>query len=101
MALTPVNAFTPAAYAIMAVGATSSNIAVPGSDNQTLYLANNGPQAVTVLLGADDTVVVTPSTGLTLLPGQSIYLGIGMNTFLAAIAAGATISSRLYIAAGA
>lgn len=101
MSLTAVSAFTPAAYAEMSVGPASSNKALPGSGNQTLYLVNAGPSAVAVLLGGS-TVAVTETTGLVLLAGQSIFLGIGSNTYIAAIALGGSPSNtQLNLAAGA
>lgn len=100
MALTPVSAFTPAGYVQLTVTQTSTNVALPGSGNTTALITNNGGSGVVILLG-NGSVVVTPATGLYLGPGQSIYLGIGANTNLAAIFPGGVFESSLNIAVGA
>jgi hypothetical protein len=94
-----VNFFTPSGYATLSVGSTSSNVAVPGSPTSIL-VTNLGPYPVAVLTGATNAVVVTPATGVIILPNQQIYLAPG--AFIAAIALGGGPSKcALYIHAGA
>jgi hypothetical protein len=38
-----------------------------------------------VLLGASSSVVSTVATGVTVMPNQSLFLGVGSNTYIAAI----------------
>ena len=95
--------FTPAAtaQAQMSVSSTSSSLAIPGSANPALYIFNSGPNAVSVLLSASGATVATAANGTVIAPGQSIFLGIGANTFISAITVGGGPSnSSLQLSAG-
>jgi hypothetical protein len=87
--------FTPAAYGQMAVSSISSNVVIPGTSNPALYLNNGGPYAVAVLLSTSSSQVVTPSTGIVIPAGASLFLGVGSNTRISAIALGGGPSNCL------
>lgn len=78
--------FAPAAAQGVSFGFSSTRVAIPGA-GAVLRIANLGPCHVTVALG-DTTVVVTQSTGLTILAGQTEYLTVGGATNIAGVAAG-------------
>jgi len=82
--------FTPDASAGASFGAASSAVALPGTlANDTLVMVTNvGSLPVAVKLGGS-TVTVTTTTGLVILAGQSVALGIGSNTYIAGAAVGA------------
>lgn len=93
-----VSFFTPTAYYTLAVGSTSSNVAIAGTP-AALLVSNAGPNPVAMLAGSSDSLTVTEATGLVLLPGQSQFIAAG--AYLAAIALGGSPSlSTLYISAG-
>lgn len=84
-------------------GGTTSNVAVPGTpaSDTILKVTNLGPCHIAIKLGASIAVVVTPSTGLIILAGQSVNLTLGANTFIAGIACGGSqSSSTVNIASG-
>jgi hypothetical protein len=72
-----------AVSSVVALGATSasSRVAVSGT---TALVTNLGPSPVFLLLGSSS-VVATVASGTALLPGASLPLTIGANTYLAAI----------------
>jgi hypothetical protein len=51
-------------------------------------VTNYGSVPVTVRLGSN-TVTVTPTTGLLILAGQSVAIGLGSATYIAGIVTGA------------
>lgn len=80
--------FVQTAQLTLAATTTSSNVQLPVSGSpSTVYISNLNSFIVYVLLGSSS-VAVTPATGVPILPGQSIALGLGSNTYLAAIATG-------------
>lgn len=70
-------------------GYVSSRVALPGTPGGdiSVRIANLGPCPVAVKLG-DNTVVVTQSTGLVILAGDTVYLTIGAATNIAGAACG-------------
>lgn len=86
-----VNSFAPTAATYIEAGTTSSNVILPTTGTPTVALvANLGVVPVYVLLGSSNAVVVTSATGLPIFPNDKIYLTIGANTYIAAIAAQTT-----------
>jgi hypothetical protein len=92
-------AFTPTGQAALVANGTSQNVAVPlaGTPTQVL-LVNLGLIPVFVVLGTSNAVVATVATGTPILPGCSLPLVLGANTYLAAITTGDPAS--LHISAG-
>lgn len=85
-----------------AFGFTSSRIVLPGTpgSDTSVRVCNAGPCHIAVKLG-DNTVVVTQSTGLLILAGQSVYLTIGAATNIAGVACGGPgNSSTINLATG-
>ena len=88
--------FTPDASVGTSFGASSSNIALPGTpaSDTTLLITNIGPLPVIFKLGTSNAVVVTlPSTpggatGFCVMPGKQFAVGIGSNTYIAGISTG-------------
>jgi hypothetical protein len=87
--------FTPTNYAsLMAPGpltlanaavAAAGVAAVPGGGGPTLVVTNLGPSSAVVALGTSATSVpITLGTGLVIPAGQSVSLGVGANTYIAA-----------------
>lgn len=90
------SAFTPTNYGGMsAVSATSGNQAIPGGAGPTLLVSNLGPNPAVVLLGTSNAVTVTASTGIAVIPGQSIPLTVGSNTYIASIGVGGDATLNL------
>lgn len=89
-------AFTPTGQAALVANGTSSNVAVPltGTPTQVL-LTNLGLIPVFVVLGTSNAVVATVATGMPILPGTSLPLALGTNTYLAAITTGDPVSLRI------
>lgn len=83
--------FAPAGAAGTSFSFTSSRVAMPGAGT-VLRVANLGPNPIAVKLG-DNTVTVTPSTGVVIMAGQVEYLTVGGNTNIAGVAAGGPSSS--------
>lgn len=72
-------------------GFASTAVAIPGTSLGTdtaVRVTNLGPCHITVKLGATNAVTVTQSTGITILAGDTLYLTLGANTFIAGVAAG-------------
>ena len=77
--------FAPSAYGTMAAPSGASVAqAIPGGAGPTLLVTNMGPSPAVVLLGGS-TVVVTPATGVMILPNQSLALAVASNTYIAAM----------------
>jgi hypothetical protein len=91
--------FTPSGYATLVAGATSAGVALPAAGSPTsARVTNAGPNPVAVLIGASG-VEVTPSTGLILNAGESVYLATGAE--IAAISLGGGPSdSSVFISVG-
>lgn len=71
-------------------GFASTAVLLPGTTVATdnaVRVTNLGPCPVTVKLG-NAAVTVTQSTGLTILAGDTVYLTIGTNTYIAGVSAG-------------
>ena len=86
MAINTYPGFTPTAHARLAASTTSSNVAVAGTPGLAL-VSNLGPSPLFVVLGTSSAVVATVATGVTILPNQQLFLGVGSNTYIAAITA--------------
>jgi hypothetical protein len=85
MAVTTYPAFTPTGRARLSVSSASVRAALSTTGTPTSVLVTNlGQEPAFVLLGSS-AVVSTVTTGLTVLPGDSIFLAIGSNTDLAAV----------------
>ena len=83
-------AFTPTNYGTVAAQAGVSTLfAIPGGAGAALVVSNIGGAPAVVLLGTTGTVV-TGSTGMAVLPGQAVTLGVGANDHIAVIGIGAT-----------
>jgi hypothetical protein len=101
MTAAAINAFTPGAVGVMSVTATSTRLLMPGSGFQTVLIVNHGPYPVKILLGTS-AVIVADATGTVIFPEQSLALGVGVNTYIAAKTIGAgPFSSELNISTGA
>jgi hypothetical protein len=91
MANVQVSSFGPTAATSLIAGLASTNVILPTTGTPTVILVTNmGVVPAYVLLGTSNAVVVTSATGLPIMPGKSIYLTVGSNTYLAAIAAQTT-----------
>lgn len=79
--------FSPSGIASLTAIATSQNVALPGTPSgpPTAVVTNLGPSPAFVALGTTNAVVATLSTGVAILPGTSLALTLGANTYLAAI----------------
>ncbi len=72
-------------------GFSSTAILLPGTTlgtDNAVRVANLGPCHITVKLGTTSAVTVTQSTGITILAGQTEYLTLGSNTYIAGVSAG-------------
>lgn len=72
-------------------GFTSTAILLPGTTVGTdnyVRVANLGPCHITVKLGTTSAVVVTQSTGITIMAGTVEYLTLSGATYIAGVAAG-------------
>jgi hypothetical protein len=87
--------FTPSACGMMSAPANTSEArAIPGGAGPTLLITNLGPSAAVVLLGGS-TVVATVATGIAVLPGCPLALGVGANTHIAAWGLGGNATLNL------
>lgn len=78
-----------------ALPGVSTAVALPGGGGPTLLVSNIGPSPAVVLLGSSSAVTVTPSTGVVVLPNQSLALGVGSNTYIAIMGTQALASLNL------
>ncbi|MGB8478661.1 MAG: hypothetical protein WCE63_07450 [Acidobacteriaceae bacterium] len=91
--MTALSSFTPTGAASIVANGSSQNVLLPTAGTPTIAIVTNvGNDVAYLLLGTSNAVAVTPSTGLALLPGDSINLTIGSNTYLAAIGSTVTIA---------
>lgn len=89
-------AFTPTGQAALVANGTSSNVAVPLTGTPTQVLVTNlGLIPAFVVLGASNAVAATVATGTPILPGNSLPLVLGANTYLAAVTTGDPTSLRI------
>lgn len=90
MAATPTPSFTLDAAVGTSFGFASTAVLLPGTPatDACVRVANLGPCHITVKLGTSSAATVTQSTGLTVLAGETVYLTIGSNTYIAGVAAG-------------
>jgi hypothetical protein len=81
-------------------GTSSTNIALPGTPGSDAYvrIVNIGMCPLFFKLGTANTVTVTITTGVCVLPGHEIFLTIGSNTFIAGIANGIASAGQQGIA---
>lgn len=93
------SSFTPSAYGAMSAPAGESAAqAIPGGGGTVLLVTNIGPAPAAVLLGADSEgtpLVVTPATGVVVLPNQALVLTVGSNTHIAAFGIGSNATLNL------
>lgn len=86
-----VSSFAPTAATDIIAGPTTANVILPTTGTPTVVcITNLGQLPAFVLLGSSSAVVVTSATGLPVMPNAQIFLTIGANTYLAAIAAQTT-----------
>jgi hypothetical protein len=64
----------------------NANVALPTTGSPTTCLVTNLGVAVAYVLLGNNTVTVSSSTGVAVLPGSSVALALGENTYLAAFA---------------
>lgn len=85
MAATPQPVFTPDASIGVSAGAASAAFALPGTpaNDTSLRVTNVGSMPVALKLGTDNTVTVTSSTGLVVMPGRTEYIGMAGKTWAA------------------
>lgn len=71
-------------------GFTSTAVLLPGTpaSDSIVRVCNLGPCHITVKLGTSNAVTVTQSTGMTILAGETEYLTLSTNTYIAGVAAG-------------
>jgi hypothetical protein len=102
MALIPTSAFTPDASVGCSAGPTAAAVLLPGTpaSDTTLRVTNIGNNPVGVKLGTSSAVTCTMSTGLVVMPGQTEYLGIGANTYLALCTGAPGTSSSVNLTTG-
>jgi hypothetical protein len=79
--------FTPTASSAGAASSVSTAFALPGS-GPTVLVSNLGQFPIIALLGSSSAVAVTLGTGVPIMPGQQLALGVGANTFIALMTAG-------------
>lgn len=93
----PLPYITPDASIGTSFGSTSSAIALPGTpaNDTQVRICNLGPCAVALALGTTSAVTVTPSTGIVIMPGDSLSLGIGSNTYIAGVSCGGPSTSTV------
>jgi len=87
--------FTPDTSAGGAAVGSSAAAALPGTpaSDTTVLVTNLGNFPMFVKLGTTNAVTVTPATGLPVMPGEQLAIGIGSNTWIATICAGGAGSS--------
>jgi hypothetical protein len=94
------NGFSPSASIQVVATGSAQTIANPGS-GATLRLANVGAEPVYVALSASSPVVVTPQTGLAILPGAPPeFLTAVSSGFIGFVTDGNTFNVRLNISQG-
>ena len=88
MAVTPQPAFTVDSSVGFAAGSTTSNVALPGTlaSDTVVRITNMGPAHAAVALGGS--TVAATNQNLVVRAGETQYLGINSNTYLAAISIG-------------
>lgn len=80
--------FTPSGVNYFALTNVSAAIPLPSSGSQlTVLVTNLGLASANFALG-NSQIVVTPTTGVPIQPGQSVAIPQGLFTYLGAIAAG-------------
>ena len=84
---TQIGSFAPASYAFIIGNNAAQTVAITGSPAIAL-VTNSGNSLAYVAFGA----TVTPSTGIALLPGDSIPLTVASATQLSAIGVGAVLN---------
>ncbi len=101
MALIPQSAFTPDTAAGVSAGPASAAFALPGTlaGDTVVRVTNVGTMAVYCKLG-NSAVAVTNSTGLCVMPGDTVYLGIGANTHIAMTTGTQGTSSTINLTTG-
>ncbi len=67
---------------------TSQSVALPTTGTPTTCLVTNLGDYVCYILLGTTAPTVTPSNGVPVMPGQSLALTLGSNTFAAAIGSG-------------
>jgi hypothetical protein len=86
----PLNSFNFTGSVSLIGTNTTQNIVLPTAGTPTTVVVTNLGSAVGyVLLGATNAVTVSPSTGIPVLPGQSVVLTQTPNLYIAAIGQGA------------
>lgn len=99
MATATVPSFAPTAAVNLPVSTTSANVLIPTTGTpQAAIVTNIGEHTTFVQMGVGNTTAATTTTSLALMPGNSVVLTIGSNTYLAGITLAGV--SQLNIAVG-
>ena len=86
MAINTNPGFTPTGRSRLAASTTSTNVALSTTGTPGLALVTNlGPAPAFITLGTTNAIAATIATGVTVLPNSQFFLGIGSNTYLAAV----------------
>lgn len=90
MANTQVPSFAPDTSVGTSFGQTSAAVLLPGTpaSDSILKVTNLGPCHISVKMGTSNAVTVTINGGLIICAGQTEYLTLGANTYIAGVASG-------------
>lgn len=95
----PLASFAPSAAVNLRVSTISANVELPATGSPTTAVVTNlGEHVSFVALGADDTTVASASSSMAVMPGRTVSLTIGSNTYLAGVTLNGV--SQLNIAVG-
>jgi hypothetical protein len=103
MAAVQISSFTPDASIGTSFGFASVAVALPGTpaSDVMVRVCNLGPTPVAVKLGTTNAVTVTSSTGMVIAAGETVYITIGANLFIAGVAcAGPNNASTVNLTTG-
>ena len=97
MATTVDASVAPDATIGAAFGSVASTVQLPGTPGSDNYarVVNMGPLPVALKLGTATPVAVTAQTGVVCMPGQTLNLTLGTNTYLGGIAVGSQGNSAV------
>jgi hypothetical protein len=86
----PLPYITPDASIGASFGTPSNSVALPGtpSADRQVLITNLGSCHLAVALGTSSAVTVTPSTGLVIMAGRSLAIGLTGQTWLAGVSCG-------------
>ena len=84
-----ISAFTPDVAAGASFSNTSSVVAIPNPADGILYITNLGPYPLSFKLGTVNTITVTSSNAMILMPGQALAVVSTGVSYIAGMAVGA------------